>query len=144
MLANTLRKTTSEVVTKSVSSIPNIDRAAPYLRFNTLRLHSHEANFRARPMGRKAWTSKEFNDPFAPFSTQTPCRHVDRSMSGMWYGLGHISLKKNIFGYFNWRFRVRLMFIGAVGWIYGFVTYAQRMYRNGWEWKNKSAVFALD
>lgn len=144
MLASALRRSASEGSASAIATIPHIERAAPYLRFHTLRLHAHhEPNFRARPVGWKAWNSKQYMDPWAPYPLTSPVRHVDRPFSGIWFGLGHFAIK-DYFGVFSWKLWARLSFLGTVGWTYALGTYALRMHRNGWEWKNRGAVFAME
>ncbi|EPY23846.1 hypothetical protein STCU_07424 [Strigomonas culicis] len=143
MLASALRRSGSHGAS-AVATIPAIERASPNLRFSTLRLHKHEeGNFRARPMGWKAWNSKQFMDPFAPFALTTPVRHVDRAFSGIWFGMGHFALK-NFFGPLNWKFALRLSIWGVAGIAVALLTWALRMHRNGWEWKNRGAVYSME
>ncbi|CAD2222445.1 hypothetical protein AGDE_00223 [Angomonas deanei] len=140
MLASALRRGHSS----ALSTIPAIKGASPVLRFNTLKLHAHkEGNFRVKPMGWKAWNSKQFKDPFAPFELTTPTHHLDRPFSGAWFGFGHFALK-NFFGPLHWKFALRLSFWGIGGLGVGLFTYGLRMHRNGWEWKNRGAVFSMD
>lgn len=142
MLACALRRSAADGA--AVSVIPSIERAAPYLKFNTLRMHTHhEPNFRARPVGWKGWNSKQYQDPWAPFPMTSPVRHVDRLFCGIWFGMGHFAIK-NFFGPFSWKLAARLSFWGVAGWTYALGTYALRMHRNGWQWKNRGAVFEME
>ncbi|CBZ23435.1 conserved hypothetical protein [Leishmania mexicana MHOM/GT/2001/U1103] len=147
MLASALRHSAAEghsSAASAVAKISNIERAGAYLRFSTLRVHPHhEPNFRACPVGWKAWNSKQYMDPWAPYPLTSPVRHVDRPFSGMWFGMGHFALK-NFFGPFHWKFWARVSFFGTLGWVYSLGSYALRMHRNGWEWKNRGAVFSMD
>lgn len=144
MLTSVLRRSAADGTAKAITTIPSIERAGAYLRFSTLRMHPHhEPNYRARPVGWKGWNSKQYMDPWAPFALTTPVRHVDRPFSGIWFGMGHFALK-NFFGPLHWKFWLRVSFLGVVGWIYALGTYALRMHRNGWEWKNRGAVFSME
>ncbi|KAH9588794.1 hypothetical protein LSM04_007845 [Trypanosoma melophagium] len=144
MLASALRRGGHETASHAIAPVAAIDRAAPYMRFNTLRMHAHhEPNYRARPAGWAGWNDKRLQDPYAPFAQQSPCRHVDRMFAGIWFGMGHFALR-NFFGPLHWRFAARLMFWGVAGWLYALWTYGLRMHRNGWEWKNRGAVFAME
>ncbi|RNF05559.1 hypothetical protein TraAM80_04498 [Trypanosoma rangeli] len=148
MLATVFRRSAQEASAApglhAIAPVAAIERAAPYTRFNTLRLHAHhEPNFRAQPAGWRGWTDPKLQDPYAPFMLQSPVRHVDRQCAGMWFGMGHFALK-NFFGICHWRFALRIAFWGVGGWAFSLGTYALRMHRNGWQWKNRGAVFAMD
>ncbi|AAZ12770.1 uncharacterized protein TEOVI_000529600 [Trypanosoma equiperdum] len=152
MLARTLLRGTQEgsaTVASSSSShaaatVAAVTRAAPYTRFSTLRLHGHkEPNFRARPAGWKGWNDPKLQDPWAPFAQQSPCRHVERQGAGCWFAMGHFALK-DFFGVLHWRFWARIAIWGGSGMSIALWTYALRMHRNGWEWKNRGAVFAME
>lgn len=143
MLANVLRRSAAGE-SAAVSTVPSIERAGHYLRFNTLKMHPHkEGNFRARPVGWKGWNSKEYQDPWAPFMLTSPLRHVDRQFAGIWFGMGHFAIK-DFFGPLSWKLALRLSFWGIGGWSFALGTYFLRMYKNGWEWKNRGAVFEME
>ncbi|KAF8284771.1 hypothetical protein TcYC6_0042340 [Trypanosoma cruzi] len=148
MLASVLRRGGHEASSSAshhiIAPVAALERAAPYTRFNTLRMHAHrEGNFRARPAGWRAWRDPALQDPYAPFVMQSPTRHVDRQGAGMWFGMGHFAMK-NFFGILHWRLAMRLSIWGILGFAIPGATYALRMHRNGWEWKNRGAVFAMD
>ena len=135
MLA-TLRKSGDH---KSHQPVVHIERQAPYMQYTVLNsIHAHhEPNFRKKPAGWAGYTSK-FADPFAPFATRSPLRHFERTMMGLHYGAGHCSLKFS--GPFYWKHAVRTSTIGFLGITLPWGMYFERMNRNGWEVKNKSAT----
>eukprot|EP00744_Colponema_vietnamica_P002005 GILI01003224.1.p1 GENE.GILI01003224.1~~GILI01003224.1.p1 ORF type:complete len:169 (+),score=40.15 GILI01003224.1:51-509(+) len=121
-------------------AIPNIERQAPYFKYTTLNgIHAHhEPNFRKRPAGWAGYGEK-FADPFAPFPTRSPLRHFDRVVMGFHYGAGHCSLKFYRGANF-WKWYLKTSICGLLGWSLGMFCYWERMNRNGWIQKNKSAV----
>ena len=135
MLA-TLRKSSADHHHRPVV---NIERQAPYLQYTVLNsIHAHhEPNFRKQPAGWAGYTAK-FADPFAPFATRSPLRHFDRTMMGLHYGAGHSSLKFS--GMFYWKHAIRTSTVGFLGITLPWLMYAERMQRNGWTQKNKSAT----
>lgn len=151
MLCNTLRRTGGHAAAShghasAVSAVASIDRAAPYMATMSMNnFHAHaEPNFRKRPVGWAGWANPKYCDPYQPYMQQTPVRHVDRgSFNGMWFGMGHFAIK-NHFGFMHWKMWLRLAFCGVTGLVVSAFVYCLRMSRNGWQWKNRGAVFGLD
>mmetsp|Transcript_29016 Transcript_29016/g.33527 ORF Transcript_29016/g.33527 Transcript_29016/m.33527 type:complete len:144 (+) Transcript_29016:31-462(+) len=143
MLAKTLRRAGDHG--SHVPAISKLDRVASYMAGAQITVHPHEEpNFRKRPVGWAGWNSPKYTDPFAPFVQQTPVRHVDRgAFFGMWFGMGHFALK-NFFGPLHWKFWLRVAFCGVAGWGAALALYSLRMWKNGWQWKNRGAVYGLD
>ena len=143
MLARTLRKTGAAAADAHAHhpiALPTAERASGYTKYTTMNgIHAHhEPNFRKVPAGWAGYTAK-FADPLGAFPTRSPLRHFDRTCMGMHYGAGHFSLKFYK-GTNSWKWYLRMVFPGGVGWIVGLFSYWERMNRNGWVQKNKSAV----
>lgn len=149
MLAKTLRRAGGGHGHGHGSSVPStvaIDRTAPYFNHSKIvGFHAHhEPNFRKAPVGWAGWNSPKYQDPFAPYMQQTPVRHVEKgAMFGMWFGMGHFALK-NFFGPLHWKFWARTGGIGFCGWSAALFFYSVRMSKNGWQWKNRGAVFGME
>jgi hypothetical protein len=119
-----------------------IERSAQYTHSTTLGwYHFHpEANFRKRHLGFKAY-SKENMDIFGqniPF----PVRHFDTKAPGMWMGAGHHNPKQ--WGPCKWLGLRKWWMVSMGGTFMPMCTYYKRMSDNGFEHKNKGAVFGMD
>ncbi len=118
-----------------------IERSAPYTHTSSLSwFHFHtEPNFRKKPLG---WGAYKHADVFAPFHATFPIRHCEKSvLPGIWFGWGHIHTK--YFGPYNWVIARKWWGISFGGTAMTGVTYWWRMYRNGWETKNRGAVSGM-
>ena len=145
MLHNTLRK-------KGAAEAANVavlhsERAAPYIsNSNLCGIHAHaELNFRKRPpLGAfKAW-GPPYADPYAPFQQITPRRHISKTLESFWFAGGHIAMKPGFFGIGNYKIFRWFQGINLVGVSLALFTYWKKMSVNGWDWKNKGAVFGME
>ena len=150
MLSRTLRRSGHEVAHhghgKEVASLASLERAAAYMqRTHIPGFHFHnEPHYRKNPLGWAAWNNAKYTDPYAPYQLHTPTRHIDRGpFFGTQFGFAHFSGMKHA-GPFAWRFRVRVSALGVAGILISLLMYYFRMWRNGWQWKNRGAVFGTD
>lgn len=103
-----------------------------------IHLHS-EMNYRKKELGYAAYTYKH-TDYYAPWQTTSPCRHIQKPLPGSWFGAGHWNcyLNHNV----AWKLWTR-SFI-CLGSLYPIYAHWRRMTRNGWQVKNKAAVYGID
>jgi hypothetical protein len=119
-----------------------LERSAQYTHSTTLGwMHFHsEANYRKIHAGWKAY-SKENMDIFGqtiPF----PVRHFETKLPGMWMGAGHHNPKQ--WGPYNWVLARKWWLITYGGAAMPMFTFYKRVHDNGFEVKNRGAVFGMD
>ena len=124
------------------AAVLNIERQAHYTTYNNLGLvhHHNEPNYRKKPAGWAAFNNPKLIDPMEAFPFQTPIRHVDRTGAGMWFGMGHFNPKM----FSHWQGFWRFHFWGIAGSLTWMMVYARKMSLNGWQQKNRGAVFGTD
>ena len=119
-----------------------IERSALYTHGSSLGyLHFHaEPNFRKKPLGMQAysWANMDIFGQVIP----APFRHVETKIPGMWYGLGHMSMRT--WGWMNMKMARKWWCVCLTGSAIPWLTLYKRQYVNGFQQKNRGAVFGMD
>lgn len=116
-----------------------IERSAAYTHSSTLgHIHFHkEANYRKKPLGFAAYSMKNMDI----WGNQSmPLRHIETKMPGTWFAGGHVPLA------FNYRGRMARKWFAVYGGGVGMamLNYTWRMHKNGWELRNRGAVYGME
>lgn len=120
-----------------------IERAAEYTHGSTLGwMHFHaEANYRKQPAGWKAY-SKANMDIFGQTASPWPMRHFETKLPGIWFAAGHHNPK--LWGWGQWFVFRKWVLLTGSGVAAPLLTLYKRMRDNGFEIKNRGAVFGIE
>ena len=107
-------------------------KGGPLTGFRMCATSHKEMNYRKERLG---WKAYNYTDPFLPFQSKRPSRHVETIHPGSWFGAGHYNIRKSYWVMYSW-----LPMTGIIGGGLGYAVYMTKMMRNGWVLKNQGAV----
>lgn len=132
---------------KAANPLSTIERVAAYAVLQDVKcpIHPHEEpEFRKRPFGMRAYSSKNL-DLYAPYQLGIlPFRHATFLPETSWFGFGHSGyLKKFQGGRGKPKMILRCNFWGVLGVVLSLFVYGFRMTKNGWIWMNRNATYGI-